>query len=147
MEKIFKETKKVIPSVDEIINSTWERLNLEKELVINKFGKILIKFDEFATNLFKEYERKSLEKLAKLWIEKQKGELKSKLEKLLKDEDFVGKLSKMFVDFALLVQQLEKDLGNMRKARGGRTFEKVVEKLLNFIDIKCEILKGEIKKN
>jgi len=146
MKKFIKEAKKEIPSVDEIINFTWERLNLEKDLVINKFGEILIKFDEFATNLFKEYERKSLEKLAKLWIEKQKGELKSKLEKLLKDEDFVEKLSKIFVDFALLVQQLEKDLGNMRKARGGKTFEKVVEKLLKFIDIKCEIPKGEIKK-
>jgi hypothetical protein len=30
MEKIIKETKKEIPLVDEIINFTWERLNLKK---------------------------------------------------------------------------------------------------------------------
>jgi len=145
MKEIIEEAKKEIPSVDEIINFTWRSLNLKKALVLKKFGKILIEFDEFATNQFKKYERKALEKLAKLWIENQRKEIKSKLEKLLKDKDFIDKLSKMFADFALLVQQLEKDLGNMRKARGGRTFEKVVEKLLKFIDIECEIPKGKIK--
>ena len=145
MKEIIEEAKKEIPSADEIINFTWRSLNLKKALVLKKFGKILIEFDEFATNQFKKYERKALEKLAKLWIENQRKEIKSKLEKLLKDKDFIDKLSKMFADFALLVQQLEKDLGNMRKARGGRTFEKVVEKLLKFIDIECEIPKGKIK--
>ena len=145
MKEIIEEAKKEIPSVDEIINFTWRSLNLKRALVLKKFGKILIEFDEFATNQFKKYERKALEKLAKLWIENQRKEIKSKLEKLLKDKDFIDKLSKMFADFALLVQQLEKDLGNMRKARGGRTFEKVVEKLLKFIDIECEIPKGKIK--
>jgi len=58
-------------------------------------------------------------------------------------EEFINKLSEIFWEFGLLVQQLEKDLGNMRKARGGKTFEKVI--VINFIGVKCEMPKGKIK--
>ncbi|MGQ9819791.1 MAG: hypothetical protein ACUVQ1_07705 [Candidatus Kapaibacteriales bacterium] len=43
------------------------------------------------------------------------------------------------MEFGILVQNLEKDLGNMRKARGGKTFEKALLSLLKFINIKAEI--------
>jgi len=33
----------------------------------------------------------------------------------------------------------------MRKARGGKTFEKVILRLLNFIDIKTEIPTGKAR--
>lgn len=49
----------------------------------------------------------------------------------------------MFVEFAELVKDFEKDLGNMRKARGGKTFEKTLLKLLRFINIPCEIPSGK----
>jgi len=40
---------------------------------------------------------------------------------------------------------LEKDLGNMRKARGGRTFEKLVLKLLQALGIEGETPQGEAR--
>jgi len=52
---------------------------------------------------------------------------------------------RFFAEFGDLVQQFEKDLGNMRKARGGKTFEKVIIKFLSFIGIKSEIPRGIAK--
>jgi hypothetical protein len=51
---------------------------------------------------------------------------------------FKQEVTPVFMDFAQLVQRLEKDLGNMRKARGGLTFERAVERLLAKIAIPCE---------
>lgn len=45
-----------------------------------------------------------------------------------------------------MVQGLEKDLGNMRKARGGKTFEKILSRLLGLIEIEAVSPKGEAKK-
>ncbi len=59
----------------------------------------------------------------------------------------LNEASKLFAEFGYLVQVLEKDLGNMRKARGGKTFEKAISILLNFIDIPAEIPHGEAKEN
>lgn len=105
-------------------------------------------FDEKATETFRNYEREALKKLAKFWISLQKEEIKERLEKILAQDGwdkFIEKASEIFVEFGILVQNFEKILGNMRKARGGKTFEKVLLKFLNFIEIKCEILRGKAK--
>ncbi len=108
----------------------------------------MVIFDAKATEIFREYERKALWKLAQSWLNTQKDEVKKKLKKTLDQKDwdkFVEKASQVFVEFGVLVQSLEKDLGNMRKARGGKTFEKVVLKLLKFINIKGEIPLGKAR--
>ncbi len=46
----------------------------------------------------------------------------------------------------MIVQELEKDLGNMRKARGGKTFEKAIQVLLEKIGIHSERPKIQEKK-
>ena len=148
MEKLIETAKSEIPSVNRILNETWDDLGLNKSFVRNNFGKVLVMFDEKATEIFRNYERKALEKLAKSWISLQKKEIKERLEKIVAQDGwdrFIEKASEIFVEFGVLVQNFEKVLGNMRKARGGKTFEKVLLKLLNFIDIKCEIPKGKAR--
>ena len=148
MEKLIETAKSEIPSVNRILNETWDDLGLNKSFVRNNFGKVLVMFDEKATEIFRNYERKALEKLAKSWISLQKKEIKERLEKIVAQDGwdrFIEKASEIFVEFGVLVQIFEKVLGNMRKARGGKTFEKVLLKLLNFIDIKCEIPKGKAR--
>jgi hypothetical protein len=86
-----------------------------------------------------------LKKLAELLLESQGPNLKENLKAVLESQDFINKLASMFVEFAYMVQRLEKDLGNMRKARRGKTFEKVICGLLNFIGISCEIPTGEYR--
>ena len=80
MEKLIETAKSEIPSVNRILNETWDDLGLNKSFVRNNFGKVLVMFDEKATEIFRNYERKALEKLAKSWISLQKKEIKERLE-------------------------------------------------------------------
>jgi len=144
MKDIVKIAKKEIPSVEKIIEDTWRQLKLNRAYVRNNFGEALFTFDKEATRIFKRYEKKSLKKLATLWLSGQKVEVKNKFREILAQEGwnkFIEKASQIFVEFGILVQELEKDLGNMRKARGGMTFQKAVLRLLQLIDVKCEIPK------
>jgi 5'-deoxynucleotidase YfbR-like HD superfamily hydrolase len=137
MKSIIGQIKREIPSVDEIIDLTWEKLKFTKDFVRKNFGKAILKFDEEATKEFKKYEQEAIKKLAELYIGSNQSEIREKLKDLIekKEEEFISKLAEIFYEFSFWVQQLEKDLGNMRKARGGKTFEKVIAKLLNFIKV------------
>jgi hypothetical protein len=148
MEELIKVAKREIPPLEYILDETWKYLKLQKSFVKNNFGKVLITFDTKATEIFKDCERKAFVKLAKSWLSLQKEGIKKKFEEILAQDGwdkFIEKAGQVFVEFGILVQNLEKDLGNMRKARGGKTFEKVLLKLLNFIDIKGEIPMGKAR--
>lgn len=146
--EILKFSKEIIPSVDFILNEAYKKLNLNKAFIENNFGEALILLDKEATMVFKTYEEKALIKLANLWLNSQKEKIRKKLEKIVAQKgwnEFIKKASKIFLEFAKLVQALEKDLGNMRKARGGKTFEKIILKFLNFLEIKSEIPTAKAK--
>jgi hypothetical protein len=145
--EIIHIAKKEIPSVDDIIEITLNNLQLEKEFVYKQFGTALNLIDEKGTDVYLNYEKKALYKLAEQWVELQKEDIKKELKDILmkKDwEEFVKSVSKVFTEFGILVQKFEKDLGNMRKARGGITFQKAVLRLLNFIDIQGEMPYGNV---
>ncbi len=117
-------------------------------MIKRNFGKILVLVDENATKIYREYERKALFELAKAWIKRQKIEIRERLEKIILQngwDKFIDEACKIFSEFGYLVQSMEKDLGNMRKARGGKNFEKALLKLLIFIDISGEIPSGSSK--
>lgn len=146
MEEIIEQAKRSIPSLDNILEEALKDLN-EEELSSN-FGEALLKVEKSATDIFKMYERNAMITLAKEWVKNQKEELKERLRGIVEEEGwdkFVQKASELFSEFALLVQALEKDLGNMRKARGGRTFEKLVLKLLQALGIEGETPQGEAR--
>lgn len=127
-----------------------EKSSFEKVQCKKNFGEILCDFDVEATKIFRDYESKVLIKLAKLWLNSQEIDIQKKLKEIVNEKgwnEFIEKASKVFVEFGILVQSLEKDLGNMRKARGGKTFEKVVLRLLNFIDINAEIPVGKARED
>jgi hypothetical protein len=148
MEDLITSAKAVIPSVDTILEQAWGKLELNRRQVKTKFGKVLVTMDIEATQIFRNYEKQALLKLAKKWLEKQENNVRRKLEKIVSQkgwENFVQEASQLFVEFGSLVQLLEKDLGNMRKARGGKTFEKVIIRLLNFINIQGEKPTGKAK--
>gem|GEM_PF-6005324 len=67
--KLIEDIIKTIPSVGEIINTTWDYLNLSKQYVRRNFGEVLMRFDKEATNVFKKYEREAIKELALSWIE------------------------------------------------------------------------------
>lgn len=141
MERIIELAKREIPSPYNVLEEAWYQLSFSKSFVKNNFGESIVKFDEKATEIYRNYEKIALIKLAQLWLNSQKEEIREKLEEIIKQkgwDKFIEKASKIFVEFGELVQNFEKHLGNMRKARGGKGFEEMVLRLLKFIDIECE---------
>ncbi len=92
MDRFLREAKEKIPSVDFILQEALKRLKFKKELAKKKFGKILVSVDDEATKIFKEYERKALLELAKLWLKEQKEEVRKRFEKIISKkgwDDFI----------------------------------------------------------
>ena len=143
---LVDEAKRSIPALDTILDEALNNLKFEKEEVKNNFGVALVSIDEEAPRIFRGYENKALLSLSKSWIESQREEIKNKLKKIVAQKgwnNFIREASELFAEFGTLVQSFEKDVGNMRKARGGKTFEKAILKLLKFIGISCEIPTGK----
>ncbi len=127
MEKIINIAKSTFPSVDSILEESWRKLEINKKSANKEFGKILVAMDLEATRIFKDYERRALLELAKEWLKSQKDDIRERLEKIVSQkgwDKFVEEASKLFVDFGTLVQSFEKDIGNMRKARGVKPLKK-----------------------
>ncbi len=141
---VVRRAKAFIPSVESILDEVLERLQLSRCFVQNKFSESLRRIDEKATEIYLSYERSALNFAAECWLEANRDHLRDEWGKLLSVlqekgwDAFKSQVMPLFVDFAELVQRLEKDLGNMRKARGGATFEQAVMRLLKMLDIPCE---------
>ena len=147
MEQLIKNAKNEIPPVDAILDEAWNTLKIKKGSIKNHFGEFVLSLDDEATKKYRIYEKKAIEYLAQSWLYFQKDDIKLRFEEIIKQEgwkQFIEKATKLFVEFGVIIQQLEKDLGNMRKARGGKTFEKMLVKLLCFMNIKCETPKGRL---
>jgi len=134
---LIEKSKKVIPSIDSVLEEAWQEINPKVEDIDKRFSEVLVKLDEKATEVYLFYEKKAIYTLAQEWIASQKDTIRKELEQILREdeEQFIERAKELFVEFALLVQALEKDLGNMRKARGGRTFEKMIVKMLDLLDV------------
>lgn len=140
-EELIRKGKGLIPSVDRILKETLQRLNLKPPQIERDFSNCLISVDQTATEIYRNYERKALIRLAEDWVEIQKDPIQKSLMNLLRKNDwekFKKEASKIFTEFGVIVQRLEKDLGNTRKARGGKTFEKAIAELLRKINIPVE---------
>jgi hypothetical protein len=148
MEELITSAKEKIPKVDFILEKAWKKLGFNSNAIRRNFSKSLVEMDVEATNIFRGYEKQALLELAEGWLRRQKEDVRKKLEKIVAQkgwDDFVREASRVFVEFGALVQTLEKDLGNMRKARGGKTFEKVILRVLDFIGVKAEVPRGGAK--
>ncbi len=149
MNNLIKSAKSKIPTIDHILEETWENLKINEIINQDRFSKILVDIDLEATRIFKEYEKQALIELTKKWLESQQATIREQLEKVLSQsewEDFINSASKIFKEFGFLVQDFEKILGNMRKSRGGKNFERAIIKLLNLMEIKVEAPSGKAKK-
>ncbi len=148
-DAVVERAKEHIPTVEKILDEALTALSLDKGFISRYFGEALQQIDEHATEIYLRYERQALEFAAREWLEQRREQLQQdweRLSALLREhgwDAFKQEVMPMFMDFAQLVQRLEKDLGNMRKARGGLTFERAVEKLLSMIKIPCERPRGQ----
>lgn len=142
LARAIESVKKKIPSIDVILDEALHQVE------ITKFGETLKNLHDRAEEIYHRYERDSLKYFAELWIESRKVKVMNifELYQIIRKQDWEKvkeKLCEIFVDFAEDVQKVEKILGNMRKARAGRTLEKIVFTLLvEKFQIPCQIPKG-----
>jgi hypothetical protein len=147
-DAVVEKAKEHIPSVEKILDEALCTLSLDRDFIFHCFGEALQRIDEQATEIYLKHERQAMEFIAQEWLEQRREQLQQdweRLSSLLREngwDAFKQEVMPVFIDFAQLVQRLEKDLGNMRKARGGLTFERAVEKLLSTIAIPCERPRG-----
>ncbi len=143
-DELVQKATSLIPKVTDILAQVLQILRLDANFVNSQFGEALKQVDRKATEIYLAKECEALKFAAQNWLEQNRGLFTHELPKLLSLlheqgwNAFKRRVMPIFVDFAQLVQKLEKHLGNMRKARGGQTFELAVMHLLRAIGISCE---------
>jgi hypothetical protein len=138
LEKIpeVEEAIKTIPSSVRILNEAIEFLRLKDkshEEIANNFGKYVIELASTAHQIYMQYEKQAFEKLAEIWITSRRNWVLDILK-----EDQVEGIKRILLEFIPLAINMEFRLSNKRKARGGTTFERIVERLLKLAKVRCE---------
>lgn len=136
-EKIVNEAVGKIPSIEDILSEAMGKIPAEKmdgEYIKNNFSECVIELERVAYTIYLEYEKQAFPYMIELWINQNK-ELIENLKQELSDIDFVKEICRLFYPLA---RTLEFKAGQMRKARGGRTFERIIETLLKRIGCECE---------
>ncbi len=133
-----------IPSLQQILDKAWAQCQYSDKQIAQNLSPVLISLDAQATDLFHQYEQQAIEHLFLLWAKANKHQISSlKLSGQDPIYAFAEHYQPLFIDFASAVQLFEKRVGNMRKARGGKTFELLLQKCLDSIGIPAEIPKGK----
>jgi hypothetical protein len=131
IDKLIEKAKQEIPSVDVILEEAITNLkipNMPQETVLNNFGNFLGKLESEAWEIYKKHEDMAFKKLMTL----------------VKEEKY-SSLDNQFENLVTATRKLEFTAGQMRKARGGASFQKIVQKLLNLAGVPCETPTKEIK--
>jgi len=126
LNEIIKKAKSTIPSVDTIIEEAISNLGIDKlskkELLTN-FEEFVKKVEAGAFKIYLEYEERAFKVL----------------------ESFYEKGVIDLHDFTRAVRRLEFISGQMRKARGGSSFQKIIRRLLNLSGVPCEEPHSELR--
>jgi hypothetical protein len=138
LEKIpeVEEAIKTIPRTAKILNEAIEFLKLKDkghEEIANNFGNYVTELESTAYKIYAQYERQALEKFVEIWIANRRDWILD----VLKEDQEKG-LKQILLEFIAPAVNMEKSLGNARKARAGITFELIIEKLLKLAEVPCE---------
>jgi hypothetical protein len=135
---------KTIPQVDVILREAIESLNLDKSPtkgISENFDRLIKDVESTAFKIYKKYEIKAFEKLIELWINNRR----EWISKILKEKGEEG-VKSILIEFIKPLREMEFRAGQMRKARGGITFQYAVKVLLNLAGVPCEEPHEETKK-
>jgi len=144
-ERIIYQAKQKIPSLQQILNEAIESIKktyrrvLTPEYIKAHFSECVTTLEPRAFGVYLDYEEKAFLSAIDIWISQNESTIKGVSEKGLPASDFAKEVIKLFYP---LVQRLEFESGQTRKARGGRTFELVIEYLLGRIGVSCQKPQG-----
>lgn len=148
-EKIIYEAKRGMPTLQKILQQAYKTIQEEfpkkfqPDYIKNHFSESVIELEQKAFNIYLKYEEDLFLSIIEKWI----SENESLLEKLGKDfpkpKDFTKEVCRYFYP---VVQRMEFESSQTRKARGGKSFEQIIERLIKAIGVSCERPSGKTRK-
>ncbi|MEM2374162.1 MAG: type II restriction endonuclease [Thermoproteota archaeon] len=139
-----EEAIKTIPELSKILENAVKTLKLDEkssEDISRNFEQCLLNIESMALKIYKEYEGEAFKKAAELWINNRKEWISN----ILREKGDEG-IKDILTEFIDCIREMEFRVGQMRKARGGKTFESIVKILLNLAGVPCEEPHKETKK-
>lgn len=155
-EVLLQRAKSTFPSWTQILDDAFQRLDnkLTKDYVRENFCASILEVEKTAYELFSGYETRAFPELVVMWYDAHSSEIDKAHERevmeSLRGTKPLGEALKSVVrnvvhDSFPLARKFQTSVGQMRKKRAGETFQEIVLRLLNKIDIPCEKARGEIE--
>jgi len=142
---IVEKVKNRIPELNQIFEEAIQGIKkaspniLKRSYIKNHFSDCAVLLERMAFNAYLAYERNMFSFAIDLWVSKNEKRINRLYQKSPSTVDFTKKICSGFYP---IIQRLEFESGQKRKARGGRTFELVVQYLLDNIGVHCQRPKG-----
>ncbi|MEM4273325.1 MAG: type II restriction endonuclease [Candidatus Caldarchaeum sp.] len=134
--KEVEEALKTIPDVEKILDEAVEALGIDKmptAEVEKNFERLLVELESTASKIYVKHEEKAFEKLVEQWLAYRREWVTKTL-----SERGEAAVKDIALELVKPVRMMEFRAGQMRKARGGKTFELAVEKLLKCAGVPCQ---------
>lgn len=140
-EKIIYQAKAQVPSLQNILELAIKKVEKESPNIIridyikNNFSECAFLLEQTAFSIYLKFEEKMFIRAINQWISQNKDVLEKLSEKYTNPSDFAKAVCKRFYP---IIQKMEFGSAQKRKARGGKTFEYIIEHLLTRIGIECQ---------
>lgn len=148
-EKIIYIAKGKLPKLQEILKSAIASIQEEEPNLLNteyikqNFSECAISLENKALNIYLKNEENLFLSIIEEWVSQNAALLNDLYDKFPAPSDFSKEVCKHFYH---MVKEMEFLASQIRKARGGKTFEYIIEYLLKSIGIPCEKPSGEKRK-
>jgi hypothetical protein len=148
-EKIIYSAKARMPKLQEVLNSAIGAIQkeapelLKPEYTKRHFSECAITLERWAFNIYLKNEEALFHSIIDEWISQNADLLEELNKQFPHPTEFSKEICKKFYP---IVQKMEFDSSQTRKARGGKTFEYIIEYLLKIVGISCESPSGKSRK-
>ena len=148
-EKLISLAKRRLPDLQQILKIGIEFIKKEKAHLLNPeyikshFSECATALESSAFNVYLKNQEDIFHSVIEEWVIQNADFLNSLYKKFPIPQDYSKELCKYFYP---IVQKLEFDFSQTRKARGGKTFEHIVEYLLKETGISCERPLGDARR-
>ncbi|MHA1304329.1 MAG: type II restriction endonuclease [Candidatus Heimdallarchaeaceae archaeon] len=139
--EIIHKAKAQIPTLQDILELAIQKIEKESPNIIevsyikNHFSKCASILEQIAFKIYLKFEERMFITAINQWVTQNKETLEKLSKKFSKPSDFAREVCKRFYP---IIQKMEFESAQKRKARGGKTFEYIVEYLLTRIGIECQ---------
>jgi hypothetical protein len=151
--EIVEKAKAIFPSWVVILDDALKSLDnkLTKEYIRTNFCDAVLQVEKKAYETFSDYESKAFPELVVLWYEAHSARIDEQYEKgilsSLQTDKSLGDALKAVVRNVMhesypTIQKFQISVSQMRKKRAGETFQEIILRLLQRIDVPCQKAKG-----